>query len=417
MHKSIKGYPFLNKNPYICSIIYLEMKIAILSSGILPVPAVRGGAVETHMDFCLKYNDEHHLHDITVFSVWRKEVMKHPALQSKVNHYRYIDIECLHAKVYKFINYRTLRNAYFHHSVEYFFHQAWKQIQKEHYDIILLDNRPGYATYIDVPQDTHLFLYLHNDLLNNQVREYQDIYDKASRIFTVSNYISSRVRTINPDDTKCITIHNGIDIKAFSPEASPSVKRSQIGLTEDDFVLVFTGRVIEEKGVSELLDAMILLNDYPQIKLLIIGSTFYGNKANDNDFITKLQQKAVPIKDKVFFTGYIPYDQMPSYLKLADIAVIPSMWDEPFGNTVVEAMAAGIPLITTRSGGIPEICEGVSVIVERNNIVNNLVSAILYLYNNPEKRLQISKEALTRSKIFDEETYTKNYFAAIAKPI
>ena len=188
-------------------------------------------------------------------------------------------------------------------------------------------------------------------------------------------------------------------------------------MTEDDFVLVFTGRVIEEKGVSELLDAMILLNDYPQIKLLIIGSTFYGNKANDNDFITKLQQKAVPIKDKVFFTGYIPYDQMPSYLKLADIAVIPSMWDEPFGNTVVEAMAAGIPLITTRSGGIPEICEGVSVIVERNNIVNNLVSAILYLYNNPEKRLQISKEALTRSKIFDEETYTKNYFAAIAKPI
>ena len=113
------------------------------------------------------------------------------------------------------------------------------------------------------------------------------------------------------------------------------------------------------------------------------------------------------------FTGFINYDQVPSYLKMADIAVVPSMWEEPFGLTVVEAMASGLPLITTRSGGIPEICEGVATIVDRENIVENLANAILDLYKHPEKRAAMAKASLERSKLFDKETYAKNFFAAL----
>ena len=66
------------------------MKLAILTSGILPVPAVQGGAVENLIDFYLDYNDKHQLHDITVYSVWHPNVKVHDALKSKVNHYKYI---------------------------------------------------------------------------------------------------------------------------------------------------------------------------------------------------------------------------------------------------------------------------------------------------------------------------------------
>jgi glycosyltransferase involved in cell wall biosynthesis len=104
---------------------------------------------------------------------------------------------------------------------------------------------------------------------------------------------------------------------------------------------------------------------------------------------------------------------MPSYLQLADIAALPSMWEEPFGLTIVEAMAAGLPLVTTRSGGIPEICEGVATIVDRDNVVENLASAIIDLYEHPEKRKQMATEALERAKLFDKETFTKNFFAAL----
>jgi glycosyltransferase involved in cell wall biosynthesis len=104
---------------------------------------------------------------------------------------------------------------------------------------------------------------------------------------------------------------------------------------------------------------------------------------------------------------------VPEYLQLADISVLPSMWEEPFGLTIVEAMAVGLPLITTRSGGIPEICEGVAVIVERNNIVKNLADAILYLYQDAEKRKRMASASLERAKLFDKKTYAKNFFAAL----
>ncbi len=89
------------------------------------------------------------------------------------------------------------------------------------------------------------------------------------------------------------------------------------------------------------------------------------------------------------------------------------MWDEPFGLTVVEAMAAGLPLITTRSGGIPEICEGVATIVERENVIENLANAILDLYKHPEKREAMAKAAIERSKLFDKEDYAKNFFKVL----
>lgn len=75
-----------------------RMKIAILTSGILPVPAVLGGAVENLIDFYLEYNDIHQLHDITVYSCNHCDTKNHPAVKSKVNHYHYIDTTSIIAK-------------------------------------------------------------------------------------------------------------------------------------------------------------------------------------------------------------------------------------------------------------------------------------------------------------------------------
>lgn len=395
------------------------MKIGILTSGILPVPAVNGGAAENHMDFYLKYNDEHKLHDITVYSVADEKTEGHPALLSDVNHYRFIEVNSLWAKIRKNLYHKLHTEGYYHYTIEYYFREAWKQMQKEHYDIILLDNRPGYALSMKVPKETKLFIYLHNDLLNKDTKGARQIYDSASRIITVSGYIADCVHTINPNDQKCIPVLNGINTKAFSPNITTHVSRKQLGFEETDFIMVFSGRITAVKGVRELIESMKRLNNHPNIKLLIIGSPFYGNTSNEDDYVRMLKQEADSVKERIRFTGFIPYSEMPQYLKLADIAVIPSLWDDPCPNTVLEAQAMGLPTITTRRGGIPEEVtdEGAIMLTTDDSFQDRLTDAILDLYLHPDKRLLMSQAQTAHASYYNEQRYAEDIFRAYEKPL
>ena len=301
--------------------------------------------------------------------------------------------------------------GYYHYSVEYFIHEACKHISKKRYDVIIIENRPAFALKLQGKTNAKLVLHQENDYLNSSLFGYSEIYQKYSCIINTSAYITQRVRTIAPNDSKCHTVLNGIDTQHFYE--APAFSRYNIGLNENHFVIVFSGRLTPEKGILELILAIKQLKNTVNCKLLIIGASAYGKDKKPTPFIEKLEKETEPIKDSVIYTGYIDYKIIPSYLKTADIAVIPSMWEEPFGLTIVEAMAAGLPLITTRSGGIPEICEGVATIVERNNIINNLADAIFDLYLHPQKRKQMSAASLKRSKMFDKETYAKNFFNAL----
>ena len=388
------------------------MRIAVLTSGILPIPSVQGGAVENLIDFYLEYNNIHLLHDITIYSVYHPKVAFHPALKSTVNHYHYINTTSFVAKVQKWL-YRIKNgtNEYNHYSIEFFLEKAIKHIRKQDYDCIILENRPSYALKLRNITTAKLVYHLHNEKLTASTPSYQEIYDAASLIICVSDYISKSVKSINTHDTKCITVHNGIDLLAFSSPAY--ITRKAVGLCEDDFVIIYSGRINPDKGIMELTEAISRMKNYHNIKLLVIGSSFFGNVTIEDDFTKELRKKTEHIKDKIKFTGYIPYKDVPAYLKLADIAVVPSIWEEAFGLTVLEAMAAGLPLITTRSGGIPEICENAACIVERENIVENLTKAILNFYMNPEIGTKISDLSIRRAQQFSKEQYAEKIFKAL----
>lgn len=392
------------------------MKIAILTSGILPVPAVQGGAVENFLDFFLEYNNQQKLHDITVYSVYHPDVEHHAALESSVNHYYYIDVTSFISKIRKHIFAYFHKDIHYHYSIEYYLHQAMRHISKSDYDVILLNNRPGYAETIAGKTSSKLVYNLYNDKLNYQTRNYQLIYDAATLIISTSNYITNRVKTINDYANKCITIYSGIELQKFNREIPSKVKREDIDLASDDFVMMFSGRVTQEKGIMELIEAMNMLEDYPHIKLLVIGSSFYGNSDNENDFAKALIAKAAPLKDRIIFTGFIPYSEIPGYLRIADVAVIPSVWDDPFPTTVLEAQAMGLPIISTLRGGIPEeVTEENAILLNTDEyFVENLSTAILDLYEHPEKRKAMSEASLERSKLFSKERYAREFFDAIA---
>ncbi len=392
------------------------MKIAILTSGILPVPAVQGGAVENFLDFFLEYNNQQKLHDITVYSVYHPDVEHHAALESSVNHYYYIDVTSFISKIRKHIFAYFHKDIHYHYSIEYYLHQAMRHISKSDYDVILLNNRPGYAETIAGKTSSKLVYNLYNDKLNYQTRKFQLIYDAATLIISTSNYITNRVKTINDYANKCITIYSGIELQKFNREIPSKVKREDINLASDDFVMMFSGRVTQEKGIMELIEAMNMLEDYPHIKLLVIGSSFYGNSDNKNDFAKALIAKAAPLKDRIIFTGFIPYSEIPGYLRIADVAVIPSVWDDPFPTTVLEAQAMGLPIISTLRGGIPEeVTEGNAILLNTDEyFVENLSTAILDLHEHPEKRKAMGEASLERSKLFSKERYAREFFDAIA---
>lgn len=390
------------------------MKLAILTCGTLPIPAVQGGAIENFIDYYLDYNDRNKLHDITVYSPWVPEITSHPALQSKVNHYHFIDDSSLKARIERRLRRLFHPNEYFNYFIEYYFEKVYTDIKKNNYDYIIIENSPGLAYKLSKRGHKNLVLHMNNDLLNSDTPHHEFIYNSFVKIMTVSNYIKKRVDTIQPNNNIQV-LNNGIDLQNFSRKDNPSVTRESMGFSKDDFVIVYSGRINDEKGVSELIDAMLLLKSHSNLKLMIIGGTFFGNAGNENDFVRSLKEKAEAIKDKIVFTGFIPYEKVPDYLQLADIAALPSIWNDPFPTTELEAQAMGLPIITTVRGGIPEeVSEENAILLETDeHIIDNMASAIIDLYEHPEKRKKMAAVSLERAKLFSKEAFAEKFFAAL----
>ena len=397
------------------------MKIAILTSGILPIPAVKGGAVENLIDFYLDYNRRQRLHDITVYSVSDSLTAQHPAYQASIsdvdspNHYHYVEIWSLWSKIRKRLYKWTHPREYFDYTIEYYMEEAMRDIICKDYDIVILENRPAYALKLVSRTKSRIVCHLHNDFLCQETIQGHTIYSALDRIVTVSDFIGTRVKTIEPDNTKCITVNNGIDLAAFSQPPAGGPTRSDIGLQPNDFVLVYSGRINPEKGIVELIQAMMLLKDTPHIKLLVIGGSFFGDNHSDNLFINKLKGWADELGGRILFTGFIPYDRLPNYLQLADVAIIPSQWEEPFGLTCLEAMASGKPIIATRQGGIPEILRDNYAILlpTGHDFIPQLASSILELYHHPDRCNTMGQAALLASRQYDKEKYAREFFDAL----
>ena len=389
------------------------MKIAVLTSGILPVPAVLGGAVENLIDYYLEYNNQHQLHDITVYSI------APPRSASIVNtpntHYHYIDTTTWWGRLKRHLYVRTHATGYYNAYIEYFFHQALKDIAKKEYDVIILENRPGYAIPVSKVSKAKIIIHLHNDLLNRDSKDAKEICRVCHKVITVSNYIKGRVETIGTE-IPIETVYNGIDLERFY-QATP-IDRKTLGFKEDDFIVVYSGRINPEKGVKELIQAFAKLHDYPNIKLLIIGSSFYGNNKNNDPFITELQKESKKVTNSITFTGFIPYEQIPSYLAMADTAIIPSMWEDPFPTTVLEAMASGLPIIATNSGGISEeVNDKCAILLDREHIISGISKALIFLYNNEETKLSMQIYGQERNLLFSKDNYSINIITSITSDI
>ena len=385
------------------------MKIAVITSGILPIPAVQGGAVENLIDYYLDYNEKHRLHDITIFSVWHRDVVKHKTPKSIVNHYEYINTRSLWfrlcAKIYGIFH----QDSYYFYQLEYFFECVIRKILCKPYDLIILENRPGIAIRLSKQCKTPIISHIHTNILNRETSQKDTIIQATKKFIVVSKYIKEEIERIGTK-VNIQVVYNGVNAELFKKEITSPIPRSTYAFDKDDFVAIYTGRIVPKKGVKELLQAFQLLKKHKDVKLLVVGGDNFGDSVKSNAFLDKIHKMAEDMGEKVKFTGFISYEQLPAYLCMANVAVVPSRINDALGMVCIEATAMGLPIIATNDGGIPETLVGQKHILldKEDNLPNQIAKAVLEIKNNYEKY-----QGNSLNNIFKKEVYAEAFFKAL----
>lgn len=390
-------------------------KVLVIASGGLPIPAIKGGAVESLTESYLKSNEKNYLYDFDVYSSYAPGV-EQSAKQFKNSHFYYIHNEKATFQIERYLRafYRRLLHLPINPPfIQKVINDIYARHAKNSYDIIIVENNPTLIPAIHKKLSGKIILHLHNDDLNSNTKNGQKIYNDCEAIFSVSDYIKNQVETLGKQD-KVFILMNGINQNALKQSinsASREKIRKRYKLEHNHIVFVFSGRICPDKGVRELLQAFIKAQKAnPNIRLLIVGSSFFDG-AKPTPYIKQLQQLANDYKDKIIFTGYINHEKIGEIYSAADVQVIPSMFDDPCPLAVLEGMSIGLPQIVTLSGGIPEeVTEENAVIVQRSDIVNELANAIDKLANDPKLCQAMSVASLKRSKNYTENAYIHNFY-------
>ena len=166
-------------------------------------------------------------------------------------------------------------------------------------------------------------------------------------------------RTLEGSKAPVHVIHNGIDLERFeSPPGASGPLRAELGIGASEVVLAVIAQITPWKAQDDAIRIAGLLRARGQrVKLLVIGAplftaveTRFDNRAYEETLHALAQGEGVP--EDVVFLGH--RDDVPALLAAIDLLLVPS-WEEPFGRTILEAMAAGVPVAATSVGGPPEI--------------------------------------------------------------
>lgn len=183
-------------------------------------------------------------------------------------------------------------------------------------------------------------------------------------------------------DDKCIVIPNAVDENLFFPHDKNTTRRN-MGYSENDFIVCFVGAFITRKGSDRLSAALDLIQD-EDIKSFFIG----GSQGKNN---------MMPTCKGILLMGKVQHEELPYYLSMADIFVLPTL-HEGCCNAIVEALACGLPVISSnRSFNHDILDESNSILIDPTDI-HAIASAIRELKNNPQKRRLLAEGALKKGQ-------------------
>lgn len=204
-------------------------------------------------------------------------------------------------------------------------------------------------------------------------------------------------------ETRMRVLYNGVNLQQFTPNpAAAAERRAAIGLT-DEFVLLYVGRVCEQKGTDLLVDAYAKLRaEGRRIRLVVAGPIGQFGHEGSDAITLKLQQH-----DGIYL-GPVDESILPSVYNIADIFVLPTRTNEMFGMSAIEAQACGRPVVCSNHGGLPEVVPQSSGLLFRSGDVDDLARQLRTLMDDPAMHQRFAAAAVTNAQRFAWETITSD---------
>jgi glycosyltransferase involved in cell wall biosynthesis len=180
---------------------------------------------------------------------------------------------------------------------------------------------------------------------------------RATRIFSVAESLKQHVVGLGIEPSKIRVVGNGIDIEKFYPLARRQA-REELGLPTETPIIISVGGLVERKGFHRVIECLpALCGKFPGLRYLIVGGA-----SAEGDWSGRLRQQVAELKleDAVVFFGALPSDRLKVPLSAANVFVL-STRNEGWANVFLEAMACGLPVVTTKVGGNAEVVAHPSV--------------------------------------------------------
>jgi spore coat protein SA len=230
------------------------------------------------------------------------------------------------------------------------------------FDLVYLHNEPNLLLFLRVRPGQRIVLHMHNDHLSMRVFRlmYRRALRKVDRVVFVSDFIRRRALEIFPEYAeRFAVVLNATDSSVFQSygAAARALLEGVVRLDPRCVHILYVGRLAAIKGVHVLIEAFSeILARNPRARLIIAGSSFFDG-ARRTPYEAELAQLAATISSAIVFTGYLPHTSLRFLYSACDVVVVPSLWQEPFGLVVLEAMASGTCVVASAVGGVPEIIE------------------------------------------------------------
>lgn len=381
-------------------------RVLLIPPADLPVPAVRGGAVETLITHLIRENERQGKLDLLCASVLDSDA-KAAAADLRNTKMMYIARPRGHRRYWPMVFIERCFGVAAPYEPWYQKVQLSLALELPPPDWIIAEggNLTQFGAISRMFGRKRCLAHLHG--MTQCSRQMDDIY---GGVLALSEFIRDEyLKTSTLDRKNAFILHNCIDTERFTPGEPDAKLRASLGFTPEDFVVLFCGRLEPDKGIHKLLDAITSLSD-PHIKLLIVGSPFFG-RTQSSPFLKKLEAQARALDSRVRFTGFIQNDNLPDYYRLADLVCVPTMVQEAAGLVAIEAMACGRPILATRSGGMPEYLAGSqAVLVDLNrDVAGQLAWAIEMLRDHPELRAEMGRAGAEAAKRFSVAAFYDNF--------